>query len=129
MRTQEQKDKLNEYKRNWCKDKPELRFMRYFRHRLKSRYGMTPEQFYELANAFEGKCYICERQMILPAKVKRPVRHGRCAVVDHDHDIKRVRGVNCNNCNRALGFLSTSDSLHRAKVYLDTFNKEFYGAS
>lgn len=129
IQTQEQKDKLNEYKRNWSKDKPELRFMRYFRHRLKSRYGMTPEQFYELANAFHGKCFICQREMILPDKVKRPVRHGRCAVVDHDHAINQVRGVICNNCNRALGFLNTSSTLHRAMVYLDTFNKVAYGAS
>jgi hypothetical protein len=128
-RRPEVKKRRNKYLRAWCKRNPEMRFMRYFRHRLKKRYGMTPEQFYELANAFDGKCFICQREMIIPNKVTRPVRHGRCAVVDHDHKINEVRGVICNNCNRAIGFLSDSGMLHRAKVYIDCFNKVYYGTS
>lgn len=121
-RRPEVKENRNKWLRAWCKRNPQMRFMRYFRHRLKKKYGMTPEQFYELANAFEGKCFICRREMILPDEETR-IRNGRSAVVDHDHELKEVRGVICNDRNRGLGLFGSIKAIERAVIYLDCFNR------
>lgn len=122
------KARRNLYVREWCKANPQKRFMRYFRHRLKKKYGMTPEQFYELANAFDGKCFICAKEMVLPDKTTR-IRNGRSAVVDHCHERNSVRGVICNDCNRAIGFLGNLESVKRAAIYIECFNEVIDAAS
>jgi hypothetical protein len=46
---------------------------------------------------------------------------GRC--VDHDHKTGRVRGVLCNNCNRALGLFGDSiTALNSAISYLESID-------
>jgi hypothetical protein len=47
---------------------------------------------------------------------------GRC--VDHDHTTGEVRGILCNNCNRALGLLGDSTQrLESATDYLKNADK------
>lgn len=110
------RDLRNAYSRDWCKRNPERRFMRYLRHRLKSRYGLTVVQYQEMIEKQNGLCPICAEALHIPTKDNR-VRNGDSAVVDHKG--KTVRGVLCNNCNRAIGLLKDDpENLIRVVDYL-----------
>lgn len=40
--------------------------------------------------------------------------------VDHDHQTGKIRGLLCNNCNRAIGLLKdSSDILYKAAKYIE----------
>lgn len=65
--------------------------------------------------AQEGLCAICHQ----PETVKYGDRVKDLAV-DHDHETGEVRGLLCNNCNRALGmFGDSAERLLAAARYLD----------
>lgn len=75
---------------------------------LKSRYGITPEDFEEMLKKQDGRCAICGIQYHLTLHI------------DHDHTNGRVRGLLCNNCNRGLGhFKDSMDLLLKARSYLE----------
>lgn len=79
---------------------------------LKTRYGLTPEEYDEMLKAQEGTCALC------PAMIYSPGRPGNLAV-DHDAETGRVRGLLCNQCNRGLGLLDHDpDRLIAAAMYL-----------
>lgn len=72
---------------------------------LKSKYGLTEEQ-YETKKKLQGqRCAICNQVKNL--------------CVDHNHKTGRIRGLLCHNCNTALGFLKeNTDYLFNAIRYL-----------
>lgn len=76
------------------------------KHVLKTRYGMTPEQYDALASAQGGVCAICRgtnsRNVRLP--------------VDHDHATNRVRGLLCERCNLALGQFADDPRLLQSAI-------------
>jgi hypothetical protein len=66
------------------------------RSALKTKFGITPEQYDEMLDLQGGVCYICRR----PPGAKR-------LAVDHDHRTGLVRGLLCssgrrNGCNYGL---------------------------
>jgi hypothetical protein len=62
------------------------------------RRGLTPEQYNEmLADQLWG-CAICGKSDSL----------GRRLAVDHNHITGKIRGLLCNRCNRAIGFVDES---------------------
>ena len=70
------------------------------KYSLKKRYGITPEEYKRLYLLQKGKCAICGVDpKALPTQ--RITLH-----VDHCHKTGLVRGLLCNGCNRALGFIS-----------------------
>ena len=78
---------------------------------LKSKYGITPEQFDSMLSAQDFRCAIC----------KNPDPGGRHNSwnVDHCHTSGRVRGLLCTKCNRGLGLFSDNQtSLLSAVDYL-----------
>lgn len=76
---------------------------------LRWRYGIGIEEFEEMMNAQGGACAIC----------KKDPSTDRALDVDHDHSSGFVRGLLCNDCNRAIGLFGDDPSvLVRAAHYL-----------
>lgn len=87
------------------------------KHKLKSRYGMTIEEYDYLLDKQEGCCAICGTD--------DPNGRGRFHV-DHNHETGEVRGLLCNGCNIALGgFKDSPEILLKARDYLLT--NTYYG--
>lgn len=81
--------------------------------RLKRVYGITREEYEELLEFQEGRCYICQRQV-----------HSRRLAVDHDHRTGEVRGLLCSDsergCNHAvLGNIRDIEMARRIVDYLE----------
>lgn len=66
-------------------------------YRLRTHYGLTEKQWEDLAIKQGGRCAICKKFRFL--------------FVDHSHSTRRVRGLLCNTCNRALGLFRDSSKL------------------
>ena len=80
---------------------------RYKFYDMKSKYGVTKEQYTLLFEFQDGLCAICKKEDAL--------------VVDHCHKTKRVRGLLCYSCNVGLGFFRDSPEFMRAAIhYLET---------
>jgi len=62
------------------------------KHKLKSKYGLTMDEFHAMLEEQHNKCAIC----------LEPVGKRRLCV-DHCHKTNMVRGLICNNCNHVLG--------------------------
>lgn len=94
---------------------------RYWKHRDRARlanrrttlrryYNMTPADYDALLLSQGGVCAICEA----PEPQNHRLSH---LCVDHDHGTGAVRGLLCNTCNRAVGFIR--DNPDRAKRMMD----------
>lgn len=78
---------------------------------LKSKYGLSAEDYSMLLQSQGGGCAICRR-------TKDPVK--KSLHVDHDHQTGKVRGVLCSLCNKGLGFFADNLKLLRnAADYLE----------
>lgn len=73
--------------------------------KLKTRFGLDPEDYEEMLEKQDGRCAICGS---LP--------DGQHLSVDHNHETGDVRGLLCQPCNLALGHLERH--LSSAFVYL-----------
>jgi hypothetical protein len=70
--------------------RPEMRAWR-----LRTKYGITEDDWNIIFQKQEGCCAIC--------KTNHPGKHGWDT--DHDHVTNKVRGILCHSCNVALGLL------------------------
>jgi len=78
--------------------------------KLKSKFGLTKEEYDKMVEAQKGVCAICGRP---------PVWGFEHLAVDHDHKTKKNRGLLCHPCNSALGlFQDSPEILDAAKRYL-----------
>ena len=76
---------------------------------LRRKYGLTQNLFEGLVSAQLGHCAICGANEDLKLHV------------DHDHNTKKVRGLLCGKCNKAIGLLNDSPDLLRAAAdYLES---------
>lgn len=76
------------------KKKREKDPVKYGSMHLKSRYGITLEQYNDIFAQQEGKCKICKKHQ---TQLKRKL------AVDHCHTTGRVRALLCQLCNMAVG--------------------------
>lgn len=102
-------DRHRERNRLWAKANPERQREIERRARLRTRYGLEPEDYEVLHLSQKGECAICKEPWNL--------------VVDHAHDQGRgpqaVRGLLCLTCNTGLGmFRDRPDLLIRGAEYL-----------
>ncbi len=73
----------------WLREVPESRRRR--AKKLWTRFDLTLSQYDKMVVAQEGRCAICNRQMLDPC-------------VDHDHQTGDVRGLLCRGCNTFAGW-------------------------
>lgn len=76
---------------------------------LKTKFGITPEDYDHMFDQQSGACAICN---------KPEVQNKRLAV-DHCHHTGRVRGLLCSMCNTGIGKLNDDPNLlDKAAQYL-----------
>lgn len=84
--------------------------------KLKTKYGLTPEEAVLLLESQGGRCAICLKLLKWPSKN---------AQIDHDHRTGKVRGILCMRCNRSIGAFEDSPRLLRfAADYLERVQEE-----
>lgn len=77
-------------------------------------YRLTDEQFNRMFAECERLCSICKVPMVVGGRKSNSV------CVDHDHITGEIRGLLCNNCNRAIGlFFDNKNILLSAVKYLE----------
>lgn len=82
------------------------------KHLLRSKYGLSLEQYDAMLIAQNGVCAIC----------KKSDPEGKALAVDHDHITGENRGLLCGLCNKAIGLLQDSAELViKAAEYLNSF--------
>ena len=73
------------------------------------RYGISPEQYFELYQAQNGKCKICG---------KKP-DGDEYLHIDHDKVTGEIRGLLCSTCNKGLGmFKEQPKNFKKAAEYI-----------
>ena len=88
----------------------------HFASALRTKYGMTLEQYDELSKEQNHRCAIC-----CQPETQRDARYGQTLrlAVDHDHETGRIRGLLCSACNVAIGKMKDDPALlRRAAFYL-----------
>lgn len=77
---------------------------------LRQKFGITLDFFNKMLGKQGGLCAICHKENSIP---------GRSLAVDHCHKTRKVRGLLCFKCNRALGgFDDSIKLLSNAITYL-----------
>ena len=86
------------------------------RNQLWSTYRMTLDEYDVLFKKQDYKCAICVTK-------ENKVSHNDCNFsVDYCHETGKIRGLLCNQCNRALGMFQDSvDILETATTYLKSY--------
>ena len=78
------------------------------RNYLRKNYRISLEEYLDMFEESDGKCHICGEEGF-----KMNIHQRTALVVDHCHASLEVRGLLCNNCNRALGLMQ--DDIERLK--------------
>jgi hypothetical protein len=101
--------------RNWQLANPERTKRQKKAWRLRTDYGITIEEYEARLTAQSGRCAICGLD-----ESRSNLGNGNFMLsVDHCHDSGAIRGLLCNNCNRAIGMLGDDpEILKRAIQYL-----------
>src|ERR1051325_725083 len=86
------RDCLREYSRGYHRKKKHIH--RYL-SRIRQRFGVTREQYFAALERCRAVCECCGQ----------PQSSGKRLAVDHDHKTKAFRGLLCDHCNRAIGYL------------------------
>ncbi len=125
------REKYNAYRREWRKrnhDKVKaqkerqhaaaLRWRQQNKGHLRERmlislYGLSQAAYNNILVQQKGVCAIC---------LQAP--NGKVLCVDHDHETGNVRGLLCENCNRALGMMK--DDSMRLRAAADYLEKKWH---
>lgn len=83
---------------------------RYKHYNLKSKYGITLEEYDEMLKAQNDVCAICKnkKRMLLTSK--------GTLYVDHNHTTGKVRGLLCGSCNSALGYVEDNIDIMKSMI-------------
>lgn len=71
-------------------------------------YGITLEEYRNLRDLQDHKCYVCDR-----------VCEDRRFYLDHNHETGAIRKFLCPKCNMALSVLEDAEYLQKLQSYLE----------
>lgn len=109
-RQHEVRERTSKYNKMYGEKNPELMKAKDRKNSLKRFWGMTVEQFQSLKEKQGGTCAICDRTESNPHK---------SLCIDHDHGTGKIRGLLCDNHNRAMGLFKDSiEDMEKAIQYL-----------
>lgn len=109
---QENKEVYIERVKEWSKNNKDKRK----NNILKSKYNITLEDYNKLFEDQNGCCFGCAKHQ---SEVNKPL------CVDHCHITGKVRGLLCDKCNWALGFVDDRiDVLENLTQYLKLHNND-----
>lgn len=104
---QAQRDRANE----WNARNPRKMHSAHF----KRKYGLTLEQWEEMAEKQNYKCAICQEE-----------ETGKRLSVDHCHTTGKIRQLLCQTCNMGIGaFKEKPELFHSALAYMEKHRGEF----
>lgn len=107
--------------KQWVKDNPRRNREQQAKYRsttgrermLRSKYGISGEEYKKLLREQGGKCACCG--------TGSPGGKHHAFHVDHCHQSGRVRGLLCHNCNTGIGLLGDGlQGINKALTYLET---------
>jgi len=82
------------------------------KHNLKHRYGITEEDYNQMAEEQKHCCQICNNKPVKPL------------YVDHCHNTNKIRGLLCHKCNVALGHMNDDPKqLLKAVEYITKYQE------
>lgn len=86
-------------------------------HYIQKKYGLSQDEWFEIYNRYDGRCYICQRKMSVGGGLK-----GVRASTDHCHLTGARRLIICNHCNADVlpEFEYDIDRAKRLLTYLTT---------
>ena len=100
------------YMRDWKKTRLLFDPLYFRTARLKSRYGITMDDYANMLADQDGVCAICG---YAPSSDKKAL------MVDHDHKTGNIRGLLCIHCNTGIAYLKDDIGvLGKAADYLQT---------
>ena len=98
------KDGLASLCKSCRRERYSTRYNKHYRNkRLMDTYGISSQDYEVLLDQQSGTCAICSST--------ETGRKDTWFCVDHDHETGQVRGLLCNNCNRALGLFKDNEQL------------------
>lgn len=100
----------------WRKEHPEQWSLIQKACNLRSKYGLSVEEYEKLLLSQNGCCAICGTS---DPKSKNAASRRGGFPVDHDHKTGKIRGLLCGHCNTGMGLLGDSiEILKKAIAYL-----------
>jgi hypothetical protein len=103
-------DKIAAQKRGRWRTDPDFRAKR-FAATLRSRYGITPDDYYQMLERQHGCCKVCFKPFTA-FKTR--------LAIDHCHATGTVRGLLCKGCNTGIGFFGDdADRMRRAADHVE----------
>lgn len=111
---QKNKQKIyNNYVKRLETDPKKIKSQR-FKYYIKSKFGITIDEYQRLLENQNGQCAICGYK-----EPQGATRHDRL-YVDHNHDSGAIRGLLCMHCNAGIGhFKENLTILKNAIQYLE----------
>lgn len=104
------KDKRIAYQNQWQRENPEKRQASLDRFRAKT-FNISYEYLIGLYEQQKSCCGICKIH-----ETKKRIK----LCIDHDHITGKIRGLLCDECNKAIGLLGDSlEIITNAKNYLE----------
>ena len=86
------------YRARVKKQDPEQYFKTNFKHNIKSKYGLTVEQWQQIFDKQQGCCAVCGIH-------QSELSHRLC--VEHIHQTGKVRQLTCKTCNHLIDIYET----------------------
>lgn len=77
-------------------------------------YNITIEQFDQMMEECNGRC---------ACGATKGRSNAEALHVDHSHVTGQIRGLLCNNCNRAIGLVEDPETLRKLADYLESANR------